>query len=69
MSPKGRGLAVKLKRLRKARGITQQALAHKARVSLGYLARLEIGRHDPKVSTLRKLSRALGVPVTELLEL
>jgi transcriptional regulator with XRE-family HTH domain len=62
-----RGLAVKLKRLRKNRGLTQEALARKANISLGYVARLEIGRHDPKVGTLRKIARALGVPVTELL--
>jgi transcriptional regulator with XRE-family HTH domain len=33
-----------------------------------YVGRLETGRHDPKLSTLRKLARALGVPVTALLE-
>jgi transcriptional regulator with XRE-family HTH domain len=60
-------LAMRLKRLRAERGMTQEQLARKARVSLGYVARLEIGRHDPKLSTLRRLARALGVPVTELL--
>ena len=58
----------RLKRLRKTRGLTQQALAVKAGLSLGYLARLEVGMHDPRVSTLRKLAKALRVPVTELLE-
>jgi hypothetical protein len=28
----------------------------------------ETMRHDPKLSTLVKLAKALGVPVTELLE-
>jgi transcriptional regulator with XRE-family HTH domain len=31
----------------------------KAGVSLGYIARLEIGKHDPRLSTLRKLAKAL----------
>jgi len=61
------GLASRVKRLRKARGLTQQALAVKAGVSLGYLARLEIGMHDPRLSTLQKLAKALGVPVGQLL--
>ena len=61
-------LAMRLKRLRKTRGITQEVLARKAGVSLGYVARLEIGRHDPKLSTLKRLAKALGVPVAELLE-
>lgn len=56
-----------LKRLRRDRGLTQQALAVKAGVSLGYLSRLEVGMHDPRLSTLRKLAKALGVPVTEML--
>ena len=56
-----------LKRLRKAAGMTQEQLARRADLSLGYVQRLEVGRHDPPVSTLRALAKALGVPVTELL--
>jgi predicted transcriptional regulator len=48
--------------------MTQAALAKKAGVSLPYIGRLETGHHDPKLSTLRRLAKALGVPVTELLE-
>jgi predicted transcriptional regulator len=56
-----------LKRLRRARGLTQQRLAVKAGVSLGYLQRLEVGTHDPRLSTLKKLARGLGVPLARLL--
>lgn len=59
---------MKLKRLRKARGLTQQALAVKAGISLGYLSRLEVGTHDPRLSMLRKLAKALSVPVEDLLK-
>jgi len=61
-------LALEIKALRKERGWTQSALARKAGVSAGHIARLETMRHDPKLSTLVKLAKALGVPVTELLE-
>ena len=61
-------LAVKIKQLRKKRGMTQEALARTAGVSLPYIGRLETGRHDPRLSTLRKLAKALGVPLTALLE-
>jgi transcriptional regulator with XRE-family HTH domain len=61
-------LVATLKRLRRRRGLTQQALAVKAGVSLGYITRLEIGRHDPRLSTLRKLAKALGVAPAELLK-
>ena len=66
MSPKR--FAMRLKRLRETKGLTQEALAKRADMSRAYLARLEMGRHDPPLSRLHKLAKALGVPVTELLE-
>jgi transcriptional regulator with XRE-family HTH domain len=60
--------AVRLKKLREARALTQEALAKRAGISRAYLARLEMGRHDPPLSRLRKLAKALGVPAAELLE-
>jgi transcriptional regulator with XRE-family HTH domain len=61
-------LGNRIKALREARGMTQEVLAAKAAVSRGYLARLEIGRHDPTVGMVEKLARALGVKVIELLK-
>ena len=63
----GDRLARRLKRMRKFRRLTQARLAARAGLSLGYVARLEIGRHAPKLSTLRRLARALGVPPAGLL--
>ncbi len=64
-SPIGRAV----QRLRTARGLTQDALARKARVSRIYVASLERGvRRNPSVAVVRRLARALGVPVMELLE-
>jgi transcriptional regulator with XRE-family HTH domain len=57
-----------LKHLREEKGLTQEALAAKAGLSLGYIARLEIGRHDPSLSTLIKLAKALKVKVGDLLK-
>jgi len=55
-----------LKRLREERGLTQEQLAKRSGVSHGYLARLEIGMHDPSLSTLARLAKALKVTVGEL---
>ena len=60
-------LAKTLKAMRKARRWSQPVLAKKAGLSAGYLARLERSRHDPRLSTLLKLAKALGVDVAELL--
>ena len=51
-----------------ARIFTQAALAYKTKLSLSYVAWLEQGRHDPPLSTLEKLARALKVTVAELVE-
>lgn len=61
-------IAVKVKELRAKRGLTQETLAKKAGVSLGYIARLEIGMHDPKLSTLQRLAKALKVTAAELVK-
>jgi transcriptional regulator with XRE-family HTH domain len=62
-----RRFSVRLRQIRERSGMTQETLAKKAGVSRAYLSRLEMGRHDPPLSRLRKLAKALGVPVTELL--
>lgn len=59
-------LAKRLKQLRAERGVTQAVLARRAGVTLSYIGRLETGRHDPQLSTLTKLAKALKVRVGEL---
>jgi transcriptional regulator with XRE-family HTH domain len=62
-------LSQALKRLRERRGLTQVQLAKRAKVAQGYVAMLESGeRKSPSLPVLRRLAKALGVPVTELLE-
>lgn len=68
MSPTPKQMGRRLKRLRQAQGLSQYALAEKAKISRDYLRDLEQGVSDPTVGMLTKLARALGVPVTELLE-
>jgi transcriptional regulator with XRE-family HTH domain len=59
---------MRLRKTRKAKGMSQYALAAKARVSREYIRLLEIGRSDPTVGVLQRLAKALGVPVAELLK-
>ena len=68
MSPTPRQMGARIRKLRKTQGMSQAALAKRARLTRVYVIRLEAGRQDPSLSTITALSRALGVPVTELLE-
>jgi transcriptional regulator with XRE-family HTH domain len=58
-----------LRRERRRAGLTQAELAEKSGVSLPTIARIEAGYIEaPRVSTLRKLARGLGLEVRDLLE-
>jgi transcriptional regulator with XRE-family HTH domain len=62
-------LSTVIKKLREAGGLTQLELAKKAGVTEAYISMIESGaRKNPSLPTLKRLARALGVPVTELLE-
>jgi XRE family transcriptional regulator, master regulator for biofilm formation len=55
--------------LRETRGMSQRDLAERAQVTSGYIAHLETGlKKNPSLDVLKRLAKALGVPVTELLE-
>jgi transcriptional regulator with XRE-family HTH domain len=56
-----------LLRLRTRRGLTQEQLAVTAGLSRAFVMRLELGQHDPSLSMLVRLAKALRVSVTELL--
>jgi transcriptional regulator with XRE-family HTH domain len=57
----------RLKELREAAGMSQQALAMAAGVSISVVAQIEQGaKSDPRLSTLLALSKALGVDVAQL---
>jgi transcriptional regulator with XRE-family HTH domain len=55
-----------LKRIRLALGLTQAELAQRARVTKQYVTMLERGQRDPSLSVLRKLAKALDVPLSML---
>ena len=61
-------VAARIKKVREQRGLTQETLAAKAGVSRGYLARVETARHEPTLTVLAKLAKALKVSVGRLVE-
>ena len=57
-----------LKRLRKAKRLSQYGLAKEADVSREYIRNLEAGESDPTVGMLQRLAKALGVPLSTMLD-
>lgn len=60
-------VARNLRRTRRAVGLSQEALAEKARVDRSYVSRVEAGKVSVGLDTLAALARALGVAPSELL--
>jgi transcriptional regulator with XRE-family HTH domain len=64
-----RRLSTVLRTLREQKGLTQEHVAKRAGVTKPYLSQLESGkRKNPSLPVLKRLAKALGVPVTALLE-
>ncbi len=64
-----RRLGPMLRELRQERNLTQEELAKKAKTTRSHLSLLEAGhRKNPSLDVLKRLAKALGVPVAKLLE-
>jgi XRE family aerobic/anaerobic benzoate catabolism transcriptional regulator len=63
-----RGLGERVRSLRSRRGMSRKALAQHSDVSERYLAQLEGGTGNGSVVLLRRIARALSVPVAELVD-
>jgi transcriptional regulator with XRE-family HTH domain len=61
-------LGSNLRAARKKLGLTQEQVAERSGVHSTEVSRIEAGKRDPQVSTLRKLAAALEVPPGELLD-
>ncbi len=55
-----------VRELRRRKGWSQQELADASGVGQDTISSLELGRHEPRPSTLRKIAGALGVEVADL---
>lgn len=57
-----------VRRLRKAKGLTQEDLAVAASLSQQHVSEIETGKQNPMLLTLFGLARALDTTLTDLVE-
>ena len=57
-------VGTRLRELRQERGLSMRALARASGLSANALSMIERGRTSPSVSTLYKMSQAMGIPIT-----
>jgi transcriptional regulator with XRE-family HTH domain len=61
-------IGARIRELRKARHLSQEALAERADLQVVVISRAERGRATPSVASLKKVAAALEVPIAALLE-
>lgn len=58
-----------IRELREQRGVTQEVLSGLAAVSRSHLAEIETGHTNANVETLWKISEALGMKMSDLIQM
>lgn len=59
---------IRVKEIRKSKGMRQKELAEKSSLSQSFLSQVEKGGRRPSLRTLEKLASVLGVTVVELID-
>jgi transcriptional regulator with XRE-family HTH domain len=55
-----------LRRVREAAGLTQMELGNRSGMDMAEISRLELGKRDPRLSTIVRVAVALGITAAEL---
>jgi transcriptional regulator with XRE-family HTH domain len=61
-------LAKNIKKLRKARGLTQEQLAFESEIDLTYMGAIERSKRNPSLLVMGRIADALSVRVVDLLK-
>ena len=61
-------LGFRIKEIRKSKKLSQEDLAYEQNISLSQIARIETGKLNPTICTLKKIADGLSIDVFELLK-
>lgn len=61
-------LGTNVKRIRKERGLTQEALADEVELAVTYVGQIERGERNPTLDVVERFARALGAKALDLLQ-
>lgn len=60
-------LGSELRKARQAAGLSQEELAHRARISRNYVSLVELDQKSPTIETLMRVCRAMDISAGKLL--
>jgi len=58
-----------IRQLREERGMTQEALAQEAGITVGHMSMIERGHSNPTWATVKAITSVLGTSMTDLVQL
>ena len=61
-----RRVGLNVQQLRRARGLSQEELAHRAEIHQTYLSGVETGRSNPSIQVLQRIAIALDGDIEDL---
>ena len=56
-----------MRRCRRARGISQEELAHRSAIDRSYMSSIERGGQNPGILSVLRVAHAMDMPLTELM--
>lgn len=59
-------LGIHLRLLREKKGLTQEELANACDFEISQVSRIELGKVNPSISTIKKIASSLDTPLNEL---
>ena len=66
MTAVSKKVGIRIRLIRKEKGITQEGLALEAGLNRAYVGYIERGERNPSTETIAKVAKALKVPLEEL---
>lgn len=63
----GQAFGINVRRLRKERGLSQEALAHEVDLAVTYVGQIERGLRNPTLDVVEEFARVFGVDPLDLL--
>jgi transcriptional regulator with XRE-family HTH domain len=63
-----RTLGINVRRYRKERGISQEALADEVNLAVTYVGQIERGQRNPTLDVVERFAKVLGVKPLDLLQ-
>ena len=61
-------LGLNVRRVRKERGLSQEALADEVELAVTYVGQIERGRRNPTLAVVERFAKVLGVKPLDLLQ-